>query len=334
MVEYLTMENGAKVVVIGGGTGSFAVLSGLKHYTHQITALVAMADDGGSTGTLRDELGVLPPGDIRQCLVALSSSERVRELFNYRFEDGFVEGHSFGNIFLSALEKMTGNISEAVKSAEDILQVNGHVVPITLEQSKLVIKEKNGRQTKGEHRVDVMNFRSKRPKVWLEPTPKLNPEAEKAILEADVIVIAPGDLYTSLAPALVVPGVREALKKSPAKKAYIVNLVNKPGQTDGFRVSDYPAEIERFVGAKFLNYVIYNSEKPSSYLLRKYTRDGENPVEADLVGLIKKHYHVRGANLLADKAWENPSKKDKIKRSLIRHDPDKLARQIMRIFFA
>ncbi|MCL1929574.1 YvcK family protein [Candidatus Saccharibacteria bacterium] len=328
------MENGAKIAVIGGGTGSFTVLSGLKNYTNQITALVAMADDGGSTGVLRDELGVLPPGDVRQCLVALSNNDRVRELFNYRFEDGFAEGHSFGNIFISALEKMTGSISEAVNLAEDILRINGRVVPITLEHSKLVVKEKNGRQTKGEHRVDVMKFLAKRPKVWLEPMPKLNPKAEKAILEADVVVVAPGDLYTSLAPALVVPGVREALKKSSAKKVYVANLVNKPGQTDGFKVSDFPDEIERFVGIKFLDYVIYNNEKPSDYLLKKYAQDGENPVEVDLEKLQKRHYKTRGANLLAGKAWKNSSKKDKLKRSLIRHDSDKLARQIMRIFFA
>lgn len=328
------MKNGAKIVVIGGGTGSFGVLSGLKNYTTQITALVAMADDGGSTGVLRDELGVLPPGDIRQCLVALSNSDRVRDLFSYRFDDGFAEGHSFGNIFLSTLEKITGSISEAIKLAEEVLRVNGHVVPITLDNAKLVIKEKNGRQSKGQHKVDIMKFLSKRPKIWLEPVPKLNPEAEKAILEADVVVIAPGDLYTSLAPALVVPGVREALKKSPARKVYIANLVNKVGHTDGFKVSDFPAEIERFVGAKFLDFVIYNNGKPSGYLLKKYTRDGENPVEVDLEKLEKQHYRIRGADLIASRAWKNPSKKDKIRRSFIRHDPDKLARQIMRIYFA
>jgi uncharacterized cofD-like protein len=327
------MNDGARIVVIGGGTGSFAVLSGLKNYTNQVTALVSMADDGGSTGVLRDELGVLPPGDLRQCLVALSNSEKVRDLFNYRFEDGFVEGHSFGNIFLSALEKMTGSISESIKSAEDILRVNGHVVPITLDQARLVVKESNGRKTSGEHKVDVMSFKSKRPKVWLEPMPKLNPEAERAILEADVVVIAPGDLYTSIAPALVIPGVKEALKKSPAKKAYIVNLVNKPGQTDGFKVSDYAAEIERFVGAKILDFVVYNNDKISGYLLKKYTKTAENPVEVDLPKLAKQHYKTRGAGLLASKAWQNPSKKDKLKRSFIRHDSDKLARQIMRIFF-
>jgi len=328
------MENGAKIVVIGGGTGSFVVLAGLKNYTTHITALVAMTDDGGSTGVLRDELGVLPPGDIRQCLVALSNSERARELFNYRFDDGFAEGHSFGNIFLSVLEKITGNISEAVKLAEEVLRVNGHVVPITLDNTKLVAKEKNGRQTKGQRKIDVRGFLSKRPKIWLEPTPTLNPAAEKAILEADVVVMAPGDLYTSLAPALIVPGVREALKNSSAKVVCVVNLVNKPGQTDGFKVSDFPAEVERFVGAKVLDYVIYNNQKPSNYLLKKYTQDGEDPVEVDLSKLGKQHYRTRGANLLAEKAWQNPSKKDKVKRSFIRHDPDKLARQIMRIFFA
>jgi uncharacterized cofD-like protein len=179
-----------------------------------------------------------------------------------------------------------------------------------------------------------MKFLAKRPRVWLEPRPKLNPEARRAILEADVVVIAPGDLYTSLAPALVMPGMRDALKKSPAQKVYVVNLVNKPGQTDGFMVSDFSDEIERFVGERFLDHVIYNTEKPSNYLLKKYTKDGENPVEVDLARLNKQHYNINGANLIADRPWKNPSTKDKLKRSYIRHDPDKLARQIMRIFFA
>ncbi|MCX6725033.1 MAG: YvcK family protein, partial [Candidatus Saccharibacteria bacterium] len=242
-----------KIVVIGGGTGSFTLLSGLKQYANNITALVNMADDGGSSGLLRDELGVLPPGDIRQCLVALSDASQLRELFNYRFDEGTLKGHSFGNLFLSAVEKMTNNFQDSIDLASKVLRIQGTVLPITTDKSHLVIYDENGTKTKGEFKIGQMDFgKIRRPKIVLEPKAKITLAAEQAILEADVVVIAPGNLYGSLAPALIVDGVSKALVETNATIIYVCNLVTKPLQTDDFFVHDYVSEIERFIGAQVI----------------------------------------------------------------------------------
>lgn len=331
---------GAKIVVIGGGTGSFVVLSGLKNYATDITALVNMADDGGSTGQLRDELGVLPPGDVRQCLVALSSSPRARELFNYRFDEGSLAGHAFGNLFLTALEKMTGSFISAIDLAEEVLRVDGKVVPVTLDS--VVMSAKLGRQIyRGQSDIEKQHFgESRRPKIAVAKTSggrvRANPQAIKAIEEADLVVIAPGNLYCSLAPVLATPGIGKALCETSARKAYVCNLVTKPGQTEGFAVHDFASEIERLAGGEFLDYVIYNVHQPSKSLLEKYAADGELPVEIDAIALKQQHYRVKGAELLAGEIWQNPNKKDPIayRRTLIRHDPDAVARSIMKIYFS
>lgn len=326
---------GAKIVVIGGGTGSFVVLSGLKNYASDITALVNMADDGGSTGQLRDELGVLPPGDVRQCLVALSQSPRVRDLFNYRFEEGTLKGHAFGNLFLTALEKMTGSFADGVELAGQVLNIVGAVEPMTLDSVTLCLRDGDD-VLQGEFRIGHQKFKTKQPEIWLEPLPLLNPLAKTAIETADIVVVAPGNLYGSLAPALVVPGVGEALRNTAAKKVYVCNLVTKPGQTDGFAVHDFATEIERLAGGEFLDYVVYNVHQPSKNLLEKYAADGEMPVEINAAKLKKMHYRTKGAELLAGQVWQNPNKKDPIsaQRTLIRHDPDAVARAIMKIYFS
>ncbi len=327
---------GARIVVIGGGTGSFTLLSGLKNYARHITALVNMADDGGSTGVLRDELGALPPGDVRQCLVALSNSPKVRDLFNYRFEEGTLKGHAFGNLFLTALEKMTGSFADAVELASEVLNISGDVHPITLDSVTLCIDDGSGAPTKGEFHIAHMNFAKMRPHVWLEPEPTLNPQAAQAIIEADLVVIAPGNLYGSLAPALVVPGMLDALQNSNAKKVYVCNLVTKPGQTDGFKVHDFAEEIERFVGGKWLDYVLYNRSQPSKELLGKYAKEGEYAVEVDESALKQARYRAKAVDLLADTVWQGAQSSDPIAsaRSFIRHDSDKIARQLMRIYFS
>jgi uncharacterized cofD-like protein len=318
----------ARIVVIGGGTGSFAVLNGLKHYARNITALVNMADDGGSTGQLRDELGVLPPGDIRQCLVALSNSSKVRDLFNYRFGAGLMEGHAFGNLFLTALEKMTGSFAEAVEVASEVLDITGRVEPITLSDVTLCMQTADGEVTKGQFKIGWAAFSQPRPHLWLEPEPVLNPAAVRAIREADLIVVSPGNLYASLAPALIVPGMREALAQSTARKAYVCNLVTKPGQTDGFEVQDFAAEIERFVGAPFLTDVIYNNHLPSKELVRKYAQDKEFAVKFDEQKLAGQHYAAYGDSLVAQQMWDGIQDTDPLlaQRSLIRHDPERTAR--------
>lgn len=327
---------GARIVVIGGGTGSFVLLSGLKRYTQHITALVNMSDDGGSTGLLRDELGVLPPGDARQCLVALSDSEKVRDLFNYRFEEGSLKGHAFGNLFLTALEKMTGNFAEAVELAGEVLSITGSVQPVTLSNVTLCMRTTDGTVTRGEHKIELAKFGSSRPELWLEPESQLNPAALSSLEQADMIVIAPGDIYNSLGPALIVPGLGEALCKSKAKKVYVCNLVTKPGQSDGFKAHDFAAEIERFIGKPCLDWVLYNDTPPSEELLKKYAHEDEYAVEIDAGAFERAHYRTKGSALIADAIAPKPSSADAIAdmRSYIRHDPDRIARELMRLYFS
>jgi uncharacterized cofD-like protein len=324
-----------KIVVIGGGTGSFTLLSGLKQYANNITALVNMADDGGSSGLLRDELGVLPPGDIRQCLVALSDASQLRELFNYRFDEGTLKGHSFGNLFLSAVEKMTNNFQDSIDLASKVLRIQGTVLPITTDKSHLVIYDENGTKTKGEFKIGQMDFgKIRRPKIVLEPKAKITLAAEQAILEADVVVIAPGNLYGSLAPALIVDGVSKALTETKASIIYVCNLVTKPLQTDDFFVHDYVSEIERFIGARVVDYVIYNTDEPTPAMLRKYSNEGEFMVEFDLEKLSHQKYKAIGLPLIATTLISEEIKNaDPIghSRSLIRHNNDILARELVRI---
>jgi uncharacterized cofD-like protein len=322
-----------KIAVIGGGTGSFTLLSALKLHTTKIAALVNMADDGGSTGVLRDELGALPPGDVRQCLIALSNTPELRDLFNYRFEDGALQGHAFGNLFLTAVEKMKGNFAEGVELASELLNITGVVEPVTLTSVTLAIREGDGEVVRGEYQIGDMQFKTKRPEIWLEPEPEVNPRAVAAINQADMVIIAPGNLYGSLAPALVVPGIQAALKKTSALCVYVCNLVTKPGQTDGFMVNDFADEIERFVGAPFLDAVLFNTEKPSTELLDKYAKQGELSVEYDEASLENTPYLAVGASLLSGSIWKT-SKSDPIAaaRTLIRHDSEAVASALMELY--
>lgn len=323
-----------KIAVIGGGTGSFTLLSALKEHTSSIAALVNMADDGGSTGVLRDELGALPPGDVRQCLVALSGSPELRDLFNYRFEDGSLKGHAFGNLFLTAVEKMTGDFAQGVEVASEILNITGTVEPITLTNVKLAMRRKDGSEVHGEFAIGDAEFRDDRPDFWLEPDAEANPKALAAISQADIVVIAPGNLYGSLAPALIVPGIGKALASSRALKVYVCNLVTKPGQTDGYSVSDFADEIERLAGEPFLDAVLFNTEQPDSRLLEKYAAEGELAVQYDREELKGARYIAAGANLLSGKIWKNTNKSDPIAatRTLIRHDPAAVAASILELY--
>jgi uncharacterized cofD-like protein len=315
-----------KIVVIGGGTGTFEILGGLKTYTSNLTALVSMADDGGSTGVLRDEYGVLPPGDIRKCLIALARVPEMRDLFNYRYKDGSLAGHSFGNIFLSTVEKMTGNFTEAIELADKVLNIAGRVLPVTLDNVALVIEEEGGRITRGQSKLneDIV-FETQRPQIRLEPDAHITPESREAILQADLVVIAPGSLYGSLAAVLVVNGVAEALVESKAKKIYICNLVNEYGQTDGFKVHDYAAEIERFLHNRVtLDYVLYNTHKPHPKLLdRYYAEEHRTWVEYNKTELAKQKYKAIGDDFV----YQDPTQGTKF----IRHNADKTARTLLQL---
>lgn len=325
-----------KVVVIGGGTGSFTLLQGLKKYTSSITALVNMSDDGGSSGVLRDELGVLPPGDVRQCLVALSNTPRLRELFSYRFAEGGLKGHTFGNIFLSAVEKMAQNFDSAVQLASEVLQITGKVIPVTNDNSHLVLHTKDGKKIVGEHAIGKIDFKGEiHPTLSLQPVSKLHPKAKQALAEADIVVIAPGNLYGSLAPALLVDGMKTALSRTSAKVIYVSNLVTKPGQTDGFMVHDFVAEIERFAGKGTIDYVFFNTDEPPRNTLDRYVREKEHIVEFDLDRMAGASYIAIGMPLVARSKVEYDVQ-DTIaaERSLIRHDSERVAKEVMRIFFA
>lgn len=330
----MTKFAGPKIVVIGGGTGSYTLLKELKNYAQDITAIVTMADDGGSTGQLRDEYGVLPPGDVRQCLVALSNStEQMRNLFNYRFGEGSFEGHSFGNVFLTAVEKMTDDFGEAVKLAGKVLNVSGRVLPMTLDNTRLVMLDGN-KETLGQYLIGKTRFEGKeRPDFRLEPHAWINPEAKKAILEADMVVIAPSNFYASLVPAIIVDGAADALQNTNAKVVQVINLVTKPGQTDGWRVTDYVTEFERFAGSGVVDYVLYNTDQPTKEMLKQYAADGEFPVGFKAAELKKASYKTIGKNLVS-KDIPVISPNDKLERTLIRHDSSAVAKQLMRIYFS
>lgn len=324
-----------KVAVIGGGTGSFTILSALKKYTSQIAAIVAMADDGSSTGVLRDELGVLPPGDVRKCLVALSDSEKVRDLFDYRFDTGTFKGHSFGNILLTALEKISGDFSEAVETASDILRVRGTVVPATLDNVRLKMEwEKGSVVLHGERVIDEGYFKNdpRKAELSLVPDAKANPTAVAAIEQADIVIIAPGDLYTSLGPSLVIDGIKDALKRTSAVKVYVSNLVTKRGQTEGFTVGDHASEIERFADGPFLDYVLYNRQKPARDLAARYKAEDAFAVKVDSKKLNQASYKAIGGDYLG-RVGRQKSGDTLIKsRSLIRHDADAVVRAIMSVY--
>ena len=324
-----------KIVTIGGGTGSFTLLSGLKKYPVDISAIVSMADDGGSTGVLRDELGVLPPGDVRQCLVALSdSSDELRNLMNYRFEDGGLKGHNFGNLLLSALEKTSGGFSNGVNEAIKILNVKGEVIPVTDQNTNLFMELGDGKLLKGENEINhdytIEEIGIK--KNFLKPIAHANKKALQRIKEAVLIIIGPGNHYCSIMPNLLVRGISEAIRLSNAKVVYNCNLVNKKGHTENFDLDAYVNSINACIGSSRIDYVTYNVKKPSPQLIKKYESQKELLVPFDEKKNAKREYRVVRTDILSDYKPKY-SKSDALaaQRSFIRHDSDKLAKVLMLI---
>lgn len=324
--------NKPKVLVIGGGTGSYVVLSALKESGLDLTAVVTMTDSGGSTGRLRDQLGVLPPGDLRQALVALSDSPEIwRKIFAYRFDNGDFSGHNFGNIFLSVIERITGSVEEAISEASKVLDVAGKVMPITFSNCTLCAEYEDGSLIEGESNID--DSLTKRPRIklmYLVPEAIPNPKIITEIKQADYIVFAPGDLYTSIIPNFLVNGINKEIAKSKAKKIYFVNLMTKRGQTDDYKASDHVYEIERYSGC-FLDYVVVNNKKPNPEVVGWYKRkDNVVPVEDDLDEKYVTDAKVIRENILGKMLFEQ-NVADRVKRSLIRHDPDKIKKVISEI---
>jgi uncharacterized cofD-like protein len=324
-----------RVVVIGGGTGTYTILQGLKAYTDtlHITAIVTMADSGGSTGRLRDEFGQLPVGDVRMALAALATdvdahADLLRELFLYRFDKGEgLSGHNFGNLLLTALTDILGNTSVAIETAGQILRVKGTVIPVTTDDVHLAATYNTGETVVGEHQIDVPSPQAHLNRITnlsVTPHATINPKAQAAILAADLIVLGPGDLYTSILANCVVGGVREAIAGSNATIVYVCNLMSRGGQTIGMHAAEYLSEIEKYLGVKPA-YMIYNNAPFQESLLEKYVAEGNHVVENNCADDVCQ---VLSDDVVSTQSYVSVSG-DTIQRSLIRHDAAKLASRIM-----
>jgi uncharacterized cofD-like protein len=326
----LTLEEGLKLVAIGGGTGLSTLLSGLKNFVKnpakkvwisELSAIVAVSDDGGSSGRLRDEFQILPPGDIRNCIVALSEdSLLLSKLFKYRFRsDGELSGHSFGNLFLIALTEITGDFTEAIKLSSEILATKGHIYPATTTDVRLVAELEDGSTVKGETNISKTGGKIKN--LRLEPEDcKALPEALKAIEKADLITIGPGSLYTSLLPPLLVKDVAETIEKSEAVKVFICNLMTQPGETDGYSARKHLEVIYNHVPNIKFDYLILNKTPISKIQAELYAKEGAEQIDIlDLNEALPKKTKIIAEDLL-DKGEK------------VRHDPEKLAISVLNCF--
>jgi uncharacterized cofD-like protein len=313
---------GKRLVAVGGGTGLSALLRGLKHYVgsdrlRQLTGVVTVTDDGGSSGRLRREFGVLPPGDVRNCIVALADDEDLlARLFQYRFPNGGgLLGHSFGNLFLTALTGITGDFHQAILTAESILSVRGKICPATLQDVRLRGRGVSGRVYEGESAIGTSGEAIEG--LELDPaSPPAFPPAAVALERADLILLGPGSLYTSILPNLLIPGIRQAVTRSRARTLLLLNLMTQPGETDGMTGLDHLRAIERFAGKGLVDAVLVNSAEIPGYLLEHYAATGSEPVRIDRAEVEALGMQVVEADLLAA-------------GDLIRHDPAKLAQAVM-----
>lgn len=325
------MKKLKKVVVIGGGTGSYTLLNDLKYLPINLTAIVNMSDNGGSTGILRDQLGVLPPGDIRQCLVGLSTDVEFREMFNYRFGKGSFKGHTLGNIILSGLSLKYDSFAKAIAVASKILDIKGSVVPITLDESNLALKDGqkiiNGQIEINRHTITNKNHQL----FFNKPLPTINPFAELAIKEADLIIIAPGDFYGSILPIFITDTTAKLIHQSKAKIIQIINLVTRSNDTLGWGVTNYLTKIEQLIGKNRVDFCLYNTSMPKPTILKQYASEDEYPVRVDFEN-FKLHQATKfiGKDLISNKiSLQNPN--DILPRTLIRHDGLKATVEIKKI---
>ncbi len=317
------LSTGAKIVTIGGGTGTSTLLRGLKAYTSNITAIVTVADDGGGSGVLRNDLGMLPPGDIRNCMLALAETEPVLEkLLSYRFTEGSLKGQSFGNLFLAAMNGISGSFEQAVKYMGDVLAITGRIYPVTEDNIFLLAELEDGTHIRGESRIGSHNTThpGKIKQVMLDKA-SVAPvkQAIDAIHEADVIVLGPGSLYTSIIPNLLVEGVTKAISESRAIKVYACNIMTQPGETEDYTVGDHIEAIYKHVSTPIIDVCIANNGKIQTDILKKYQEDGSNPVVIDNQAIKKLGVHLLERNLV------------KIRKDLARHDSDLLAQTIMEL---
>lgn len=332
------MSRKKKIVVVGGGTGAYTVLLGLKKYSVELTAIISMMDSGGSNRVIRDEFGLLPTSDIRQCMVALASEkshELLRRLFTYRYNQGTgISGMTFGNLFMAALTDIYGSQEASIKKTCEMLDVQGEILPVTFSDSQLVARYDNGQQVLGEHYIDEPSELTGGHRIIeLETVPeaKANPKALQALREADLIVMGPGDLYTSTICNFIIDGVARAIRNSKAKKVYVMNLMTTWGQTNGFKASDLIMELEKYLGKGAIDFCLFSKgKKIPKTILERYKKEKSYPVKDDLgsrrdIKIIRRH-------MTSSKIYEKP-KSDKLKRSLIRHDSKKLARAIISLLY-
>ena len=318
------LNRGPKIVAIGGGTGLSTMLKGIKKITNNITAVVTVGDDGGSSGKLREELGVLPPGDIRSCIAALADDEEdlLPKLFQYRFKVGEgLSGHSFGNLFITAMCAITGDMVNAVKESSKVLSIRGRVLPSTLDDMRLVAEMEDGSIIKGESNIPESGKKINR--LFTEPKNcKALEDVIWAIQDADIIILGPGSLYTSVIPNLLINDIAKAVNNSKAKKIYVCNIMTQPGETDGFSVSDHIKTIINHAGyTKIIDAVLVNTDLPTA-LIAPYKNAGSEPVIVDTKEINKMGIQVVQKNLVEDKRFEDGHS------SFVRHSPGKLARII------
>ena len=311
---------GPKITVIGGGTGLATLLRGLKKYSGNLTAVVTTADDGGSSGKLRKSLGILPPGDIRNCIIALADQEPLMEsLFQYRFStESGLSGHNFGNLFIAAMADITGDFEQAIEEFSKVLAITGKVIPATLENVTLCAEMCDGQIVIGESEIPKQGKQIK--KVFLKPeSPRANRAAIEAILDADCVVLGPGSLYTSVIPNLLLPEICHALNNTKAIKIYACNVMTQPGETTGYGAYDHvKAILSHCPGKNVIEMVIVNTEDVPPELLQKYEAEGAHPVTPDIQQLQKEKFRVIGRHLIS-------------KTSLVRHDSEKLARLVIQL---
>lgn len=313
------LERGPKIVTIGGGTGLSTLLHGLKQYTNNITAIVTVADDGGSSGKLRQQFGILPPGDIRNCLVALADAEpMMRNLFQFRFEEGSeFGGHSFGNLFITAMTKLTGDFEKAVKESSKVLAIQGQVIPSTLNRVVLVAEYKDGTHAEGETQIPQKGSPIKN--VRLRPSnTAATPEAIRAIHDAEVIVLGPGSLYTSILPNILIEGIRDAIVKSGAVKIYVCNIMTQHGETDNYSAFDHLNAVITHSRARMVDYCVVNNAKIPEQLIAKYKEEEAFPIKNDADRIRKAGFKLIEAEIIEAE-------------DVVRHDSNKLSQIIISI---
>ncbi len=317
-------QNGPNIVAIGGGTGLSTMLRGLKKHTSNLTAIVTMADDGGGSGVLRTDLGMPPPGDVRNCLQALANAEPIMEqLINYRFPEGSLAGQSFGNLFLAALMGITGSFDEAVVQMSQVLAITGRVLPVTSDNIQLLAEFENGTQVVGESRIcDFKKAQDCRiSQIRLIPEhPRVNPLALEAIAKADLILLGPGSLYTSVIPNLLVDGITDAIAAAPALRAYVCNVMTQDGETEGYTAADHLRALLSHSGSRLVDFCLVNSAPIPDYLLERYAEENARPIEIDPAEIA-----ALGVELATGDMADLHHKK------LARHDPDKLAQTVLKL---